>query len=351
MRWPWQKSENRQGYADALLDQLYAAAEGRVDANPLFGAALETSAGLWSRAFAMASGGEPYFDPTNLSWIARQLCRHGECVALIEPGEPLRPAVLVLVEGGADESDWRYRLELVGPSFTSERTVRAHQVAHFRYAFASSAPWRGISPLQYAKTTGKLAGGLERALTEEAGATVGYVLPVPAQEAGSDDDSDPLAKLRATLKDLQGRIAMVTSTAGGWSEGRVASPPSEWTPRRLGASPPDALVKLRYQAVASILSATGVSPVLAGLSESGGSQNALREALRQFLHSTVAPVARIVAAEAERKLGRPVAFDFDALFASDVQGRARAFQSMVGGGMPLERAASLSGLLAVDPDD
>ncbi len=349
MRWPWTKSETRQGYSDALLDQLYAAAEGQVDANPLFGAALETAAGLWSRCFAMAEGGDPYFDPLNLAWIARQLVRHGEAILAIEPGKPLRPAVLVLVEGGADESTWRYRVDLVGPSSTSQRTLRAHQVVHVRYAVAGGAPWKGISPLQFAKTTGALAGGLERALSEEASATVGYVLPTPADLAGSDDDSDPLAKLRGQLRNLKGRIAMVTSTAGGWTEGRVNAPQSEWNPRRLGANPPDSLVRLRYQAVASILASCGVSPVLAGLAEAGGSQNALREALRQFLHATIAPVGKIVSAEAERKLGMPVALDFDALFASDVQGRARAFQSMVGGGMEVDRAAALSGLLL--PDD
>ena len=43
-----------------------------------------------------------------------------------------------------------------------------------------------------------------------------------------------------------------------------------------------------------------------------------------------------------------LAFSFDRLFASDLSGRARAFQSMVGGGMPVDRAAALAGLL--DPD-
>ena len=49
----------------------------------------------------------------------------------------------------------------------------------------------------------------------------------------------------------------------------------------------------------------------------------------------------------ERKLDRPgLALSFDRLFASDVTGRARAFASMVNGGMDIERAAGLSGLLA-----
>ena len=46
--------------------------------------------------------------------------------------------------------------------------------------------------------------------------------------------------------------------------------------------------------------------------------------------------------------GVPVTLGWDALMASDVQGRARAFQSMVGGGMDVARAAGLSGLLSED---
>ena len=39
---------------------------------------------------------------------------------------------------------------------------------------------------------------------------------------------------------------------------------------------------------------------------------------------------------------------FDGLFAADLSGRARAFQSMVGGGMEVARAAGLAGLMAVE---
>jgi len=53
-------------------------------------------------------------------------------------------------------------------------------------------------------------------------------------------------------------------------------------------------------------------------------------------------------------LGHPdpaITLDWEELRASDIQGSARAFQSMVGGGMPIERAAALSGLLVEAPDD
>ena len=40
-----------------------------------------------------------------------------------------------------------------------------------------------------------------------------------------------------------------------------------------------------------------------------------------------------------------ISFDFSSLFASDLSGRARSFQSMVNGGMALDKAASLAGLM------
>ena len=43
-----------------------------------------------------------------------------------------------------------------------------------------------------------------------------------------------------------------------------------------------------------------------------------------------------------------MSLSFDSLMASDIMGRARAFQSMVGGGMEIERAASLSGLMMTE---
>ena len=40
-----------------------------------------------------------------------------------------------------------------------------------------------------------------------------------------------------------------------------------------------------------------------------------------------------------------IALDWDELRASDIAGRARAFQSMVGAGMDLAKAAGLAGLM------
>ena len=53
--------------------------------------------------------------------------------------------------------------------------------------------------------------------------------------------------------------------------------------------------------------------------------------------------------ELRRKLDAPdLTLTFDRLFAGDLSGRARAFQSMVGGGLDVEKAAALSGLMEAE---
>jgi len=74
-----------------------------------------------------------------------------------------------------------------------------------------------------------------------------------------------------------------------------------------------------------------------------------REAFRRFHHATVTPLLDGMAREAAQKLETPgLAFDTIGLHAAVVQGRARAFQTKVNGGMEIERAAARSGLLAPD---
>ena len=85
--------------------------------------------------------------------------------------------------------------------------------------------------------------------------------------------------------------------------------------------------------------------VPAVLFDGGGDAAAKREGWRLFLHGSVQPLATILAVELGAKLDAPrLALTFDRLFASDLQGRARAYQSMVKAGMDRSRAATLAGL-------
>lgn len=112
--------------------------------------------------------------------------------------------------------------------------------------------------------------------------------------------------------------------------------------KRFGAAPPATLVELRNASASAVLDACGIP---SALTASGGDGAGRREVWRQFLWGSVAPLARVIEAEITAKLGTTVRLRFDELRASDLAGRTRAFQSMVGGGMEIEKAAALAGLM------
>ena len=80
----------------------------------------------------------------------------------------------------------------------------------------------------------------------------------------------------------------------------------------------------------------------------GGNQAAaVREAWRLALFGVLSPLGRLVQTELRGKLG-DVTLDWSELRASDLSGRARAFQSLVGGGMPVADAVAIAGLMVDD---
>ena len=95
----------------------------------------------------------------------------------------------------------------------------------------------------------------------------------------------------------------------------------------------------------AILGACGV-PV--GLFESQGSSQGAREAWRQFVYGSVQPLAKVVTEELSKKLETEVSLNFTELQAHDLAARAGSFKKMVESRMSLDRAAGLSGLLALE---
>lgn len=360
MNWrPWRRNaepEKRQAnlpFSDALVAAIAAQAGGTLAADPLALGAVEMAAGAYARAFAGAklTPALPTLTPAILGLIGREMVRRGECVFLIvvERGAVrLIPAGSWDVRGGWQESGWMYRLDLFGPSGNITRFVPSASVVHCRYSVDPARPWLGLSPLQWASATGALAGNLEKRLGQEAGGPVGHVIPYPQDPdsgASDDDESDdkPLDLLRKDLAALNGKVALVETTAAGLGEGRAAAPPVDWQPRRFGADPPPALGVLRSDAGQSVLAACGCPPSLFQPNADGTSQ---RESWRRFVMGSVEPVAELVAAELAAKLDAPgLRFDFAGLWAHDLAGRAQSFRQMVQGGMALEKAASLAGLM------
>ena len=344
MRWPWsRRRETREaGYSDALIRYLVGTAEGR-QADVRGTGALETAAGLVGRAFAAArpvdaAHAAGVLTPGCLMLIAREMVRTGEALLCIEVG----PAGLMLipshvwdVRGSPDPATWTYRVDLPGPTVWRTRTVPAADVVSCRWACDPGRPWCGVDPLTFAHLSGQLHAKVVETLRDEAGGPVGSLLPIPK------DPDTTVENLRATIAGLKGAAALVESQYDMWGTGQDRNRQG-WRPERIGAAPGAPLVDLHGAAVRVALSCCGIP---AELADAGVDATSRREAWRQFLHSTVAPLGRIVADELRAKLELPDSFRFEwtELAAGDTQGRARAAYSLTQAGVEVERALELTG--------
>ncbi len=348
MRWPWQKREQR-SYTDSITSAFVAAAEG-VDSAPLAVAALETAAGLYARSLAAAEvdAPEPFkraLTPSLLAQVGRDLIRGGESFHLIQVirgNLKLLPQSSVTTLGDdADPMGWTYLTSEYGPSSSKQRTVRASQMLHVKYAVDRFRPWQGIPPWIWARDTSAAAAGIESILSREAQAPHGSILGLPASpqvdEAGT---VTPLDLLRADLGKARGKTLLMES-------------PSQWQGNQPGTAKGGAaditefglkrelLDKLRTATARDILVASGV-PL--GLVTSEGDGTRARESFRQFMASSLQPVAKIIAEELSQKFEVDISFSFENLHAADVAGRARAFKQLIEGGLSPEVAGKNAGI-------
>ena len=307
------KPEKR-AFTDLLTQAILSRATG---VESIYSGALEIAAGTVSRAFASAvpSGSAArYFTATVMGEIGRDLIEGGESVWLV------------------GENTLRHV-----PALDSEHPGRT---LHLRYS-TDVHSGRGIGPLGRANALVSLANTLESSLAKEAGALVGYILPIP-----TDGQDSSVAQLRADLQQLDGKIALVETAAGGWDAGRANAPRREYEPRRLGPDVPQSNIEMYKEVNRMVLTACGLpTEIIDGRTE--GTSN--REAWRRFLHSTLQPLAKLVQAQAA-EIDLIVEFSFESLMASDIAGRARAFGSLVQGGMDVEEAAQLTGLISDEGD-
>ena len=107
--------------------------------------------------------------------------------------------------------------------------------------------------------------------------------------------------------------------------------------------PPDSLATLRKDTFEAVLAACGTPPSL--FTDADGTSQ--REALRRLHLGTVEPFAGILEAELRDKLETDIRLTFDN-YPKDMVSRAQAFQKLVAGGMELDRAVALTGLLTAD---
>ncbi len=344
MKFPWTaKPETRAvDYTDTLVALLVERATGNTTAaDSQATAAFESAVGTVGRGFAACEvtadspSVQAALTPDVMELVGRSLVRGGEIVLYIDTTDGvvnLLPAQSHNVYGGPMPSSWRYDVSLSGPSVTqSYYDINAQSVLHFRYAAHRTTPWRGQSPIEVAHLSGKLSAETVKALGDEAGGPVGRILGLPT------DGADPgIVQFKRDLAAARGGIATVENGDWGKIDGSYASMKTE----RFGAEPSRPLVDLAKQASSEIFSAVGFNPALF----QSGDAASLRESWRLALFQCLAPLGRKVQAELSLKLGM-VEITWSELRASDLQGRARGFQSLVGGGLSVQAAAAEAGLM------
>ena len=360
MSWYWpfgtkEKLETRatQPYSDIILKALEASAAGTGSGDALKIAVVEAAAGQYARAFAGCEvKSERYkyaLTPSVLSTIARNMIRYGEDVHVIHvlDGELiLTPAGSWDVTGNHFESSWVYNVHMYSPSGSLSSYLPSDGVIHCRYSYDSSRPWNGIGPLGWCSSSGKLASNLEEKLSDEAGASVGFVVPLPRDAApGTEETPGVYDALRKDIANLKGKHAIVETTAYGHGEGKQAAPMGDWKPQRLGADPPTTLATLRSDAGQSLLAACGCPP---GLFTTDGSAQGSREAWRRFIFGSCEPIARLIEEELSKKLETEISLSFNNMFAADIAARSTAFKKLVEGGMDVEKAVGVSGLMSLE---
>ena len=348
MKWPFGKDlETRaeSSYGDAVIAALVGRAEGRTLAVPSGTGALEACSGLVGRAFAASevAGADSLtrvLTPGVLEMIGRSLIRQGEIVFYVDSSSGslrLVPAETHDVVGGPFPEEWEYHLTLGGPSRTvTYDDVPAQSVLHFRYAADPATPWRGNGPIQVATLAGRLSSETVRALGDEASGPVGRLLALP----GVDGQDSTVEGLRADISAARGRTAIIEG--GDW--GSAGDGKLGLKSERFGAEPPASMVQLLSAASQEVYSACGLNAAIWG----AGDAASTREAWRLALFGVLSPLGKLVEAELQEKLEDTVTLSWQELRASDLSGRARAFQSLVGGGKTVEEATAIAGLMMTD---
>ena len=272
-----------------------------------------------------------------LSEIARALTDTGEStweIRLGPNGLTLIPCSIATVYGASDPKEWRYLLTRHGPTESASIEREAAGVLAFRINPDSRTPWRGSGVLAAAGGTGGLLAELETQLALEA-----KVRPTRILTAGS---------VGRQAKEIEQGVARggIVSVLQAGATASITDPSGlrAGVLRNESTAP---VVALHEQLERAICGACGVP---AGLVLSDGDGAAARENFRFFSAATIAPLLGVVKNEWQAKIA-PLKYDLNELKAADLTARSRslgsratAFKNLVGAGLDIERALSLSGL-------
>ena len=336
VKWPWSRPEVRESYTDQVISRIMASASGASDGGAL--AAIETAARWWGSGLASASVSPSNItlaavSPTILDSIGRALCRSGDSLHVIDVRGgrvTLTPVASWSVHGSDDPASWLYRVTLNGPDSTRVVTLPGAAVVHCRYAPSPAAAWRGRSPVQLAIDTARAAGLLEKATSEELNFTQSQML-TPRRAAGDYGVAETLNP--ETIQKI------VSAFSEHMNTGAFVIP-ADVQAQRLGPEPPDSFPLIRDRLENSLLAMHGVPPALVTPT---GNAGAMREGFRQLLHGLIKNLGALVVEELQAKLDPAAALSFSDLRAGDIAGSARAFGSLVTGGLSAQSAAAIVG--------
>ena len=336
-RFGWERRETS-SFTDALVQSILGRATASVGSAVNL-AALEACAGLAGRAFASATvtgDRAAALTPRVLMIAGRSLVRKGETVFLIRPGgngAVLVPAGTWSITGTHDPNTWTYELSLPGPSRTGTRSVSGSDVVHVLANADPERPWRGIAPTQGASLTADLAASATQALGDEAAGPRGSFLPIPGTEN--------LDSLSADIKNARGKVLLGETMADSF--GADSTPPKrDWSVQRFGFDAPATLASVAELSSDWLMAAVGLSAAMFRAKDAASAT----QAYRHFCYSFCSPLGKLLAEEASAKLDSRIALEFADLRAADVGARARGFRHLVDGGMPIDKALAVSGLLS-----
>jgi len=334
------RAKNTTGPRDNVGQLALEALQKRYESQPIDAtklAVIEACARLTGASLAAAAvQGDSVLSPPLMEMIGRELVLTGNAVFL---KRGLLPVDSWDIRGKPDPKQWAYRITINGPDTSqhTEHKVMARQVLHFRINCKPGEAWQGIPAWRLCDLSSKTAAGSERSAGEASRVPAGSVLPIPISQTGGGKP-DQLKQAQELTRQLQkslmdsGLLVLPIQTqqgAGGLSG------------HRIGPEPSQPHIQLRTESERSLAWACGVPPQMLDQNISG---QALREAMRQFQHLTLQPLARLIEAECMAK-GMPIMIDFNGLFLADLDGRTRALSRLVGDcGMKLEEARDIVGL-------
>lgn len=274
---------------------------------------------------------------------ARDLLRLGSSVWAIDTVQgvlSLHRASKWDIRGSSpDPASWLYDLETNVPDGTIKATYSAAQVVHLRLASNPGTDWIGQAPWQAASISAEALAAIEMGIRDEGRIINGRIWTMP--DGGSQGQAQAMA---STLRSMIGGASVIAeTTAGGYGQGKLAAPKSDWTPVHSGQAHSAGNVAMKDSAEASIAAAYGVPSAFLN---ADATAPAIREVKRMCYLNKTLPLTALMLVELRDKIdvGLDITWRDLASQSVDVHLRSMAVPPLVELGANKEELLRLVGL-------